>query len=399
MTRKNLWLVSRYKIITFITISLAAVIFVNFFNLSGATNHRLSHPEIASIQSATSGTLILNNPLFLPYKLATYVVIKLGIASVFSLRAISAAFGVILICLFYSLMRLWFSPRISWIASFMLTTSSLFLGYSRLAMPDILLPLGLLGLLWSAWWLFQKKQTNTMLIIVALTLTTSLYIPGLIWFVILVSFVQRRYITALFKKISPSFTALAAIIAALLLLPLIRALIINPELIREFLALPINFIPQDFILSAAQIPAALIVRAPADPVHNLGRLAYLDVLTICLIVLGTYNFVIRPKLVRTRALIGAFIIGWVLIAAKNSVSIILILPLIYIVVASGLVFLLQRWYNIFPSNPIARTFGLIILSCAISLSLYYNTVRYLVAWTHNPVSQQSFTEKVPQHLL
>ncbi len=132
---------------------------------------------------------------------------------------------------------------------------------------------------------------------------------------------------------------------------------------------------------------------------NLARLPYLDILTICLVILGSYAFLLRLDLVRTRALIGAVIISWFIIAFDNSAQINLLLPLIYLTVAAGIMFMLQQWYSVFPKNPIARNIGLILLFSVISISLYYNTTRYFVAWANNPVSQQAFQIKPTSNLL
>lgn len=281
----------------------------------------------------------------------------------------------------------------------MLLTSGLFLNFTRLAVTDILLPLGLLGLLWSAWWVFQSKRTGPTLILSVFILAASFYIPGLIWFTILVAFIQRRHLIGAFKRTPVPAIFGALVVMALLLAPLGRAFVLDPQLTREWLALPASFSMQQFVQDLIYVPASLVVRAPLNPVFNVGRLPYMDVFTICLVILGSYAFLLRLDLVRTRALIGAIIIAWLLIAFKNTVQINLLLPLLYITVAAGIMFLLQQWYSVFPKNPIARTIGLVLLFGVVSISIYYNTTRYFLAWTNNPISKQAFQEKPPSNLL
>ncbi len=393
------WFQRNWKVLFFSIFSIAIVFFACFYNLESITGGKLSNHEIFALESATSGERIWNNPLFLPFKLGEYIIIKTGLGSVYAFRAVSAAFGAILVVFFYLLAKLWFSPKIAWVASAMLLTSGLFLNYTRLAVPYILLPLGLLGLLWSAWWVFQNKRTNLRLVLSVFIVSASFYIPGLIWFTLLITFIQRRHLSGVIKRTSNLTIIGALVVMGLLLAPLARALLLNPQLAQEWLALPTTFSVQQFIQDFLYVPASLVVRAQFDPVFNLGRLPYLDILTICLVVLGSYAFLLRLDLVRTRALIGSIIIAWFLIAFDNTVHINLLLPLLYVTVAAGIMFLLQQWYSVFPKNPIARSIGLMLLFGVISISIYYNTTRYFVAWANNPVSNQAFQAKPSSSLL
>lgn len=399
MKKLSVWFQNNWKVLLVSIVSVVILLAACFYNLESITEAKLSTQEVTALASSSSGERIWNNPLFLPFKLAEYTLIKSGLASVYLFRAIPAVFGLILVCFFYLLAKLWFSPKIALVASFMLLTSGLFLNFTRLAVPDILLPLGLLGLIWSAWWVFQNKRTNTRLILSVVIVAASFYIPGLIWFTALIAFIQRRHLTGIFKRTSTPAIVGALLVIGLLLAPLGRALILHPQLAQEWLAMPISFSPQRFVQDFLYVPASLVVRAPFNPVFNLGRLPYLDVFTICLVVLGTYAFLLRLDLVRTRALIGAIIIAWFIVAFDNTVQINLFLPLIYITVAAGIMFLLQQWYSVFPKNPIARTIGLVLLFSVVSISLYYNTTRYFVAWANSPVSQQAFQINVPSNLL
>jgi hypothetical protein len=393
------WFQNNWKALLIAFFSLIIILGACFYNLESITNSKLSPSEASAIASSSSGERIWNNPLFLPFKIAEYFIIKAGLTSVYLFRAIPALFGVVLVFCFYLLARLWFSPKIAWVASIMLLSSGLFLNYTRLAVPDVLFPLGLLSLLWSAWWVFQNKRTNLRLALSVLIVASSLYIPGLIWFTILVIFIQRKHLSGIFKRTSPYTLVVASIVTTLLLSPLIRALILQPQLAQSWLAFPESFSPQQFIQDFIYVPASLVVRAQFNPVFNLARLPYLDILTICLVILGSYAFLLRLDLVRTRALIGAVIISWFIIAFDNSAQINLLLPLIYLTVAAGIMFMLQQWYSVFPKNPIARNIGLILLFSVISISLYYNTTRYFVAWANNPVSQQAFQIKPTSNLL
>ncbi len=394
---KKFWLVfaANWQPILLCLASIGILLFVCYFQLEGITDSKLSQDEVVAIESASSGKRILENPLFLPFKLGQYILLTFGEGSIYLHRAISALFGIILVILFYALTRYWFSPRIAWLSSLMLATSTLFLHHSRLAVPDILLPLALLGLLASAWWLHGTKHIKTALLGSTFIVAAALYIPGIIWFICLAILAERRHIKILLSKTPVYITLFFVICGLILIAPLGYAFLLNPLLILEWLALPTSFNIHIIAKELLFVPASLLVRSLSNPVYNLGRLPYIDILTACMAVLGTYAFTLRFSLVRTKTLVGAGIIAWLLIGISPQISIVLLLPIIYLTVASGIMLLLHQWFTVFPHNPIARLIGLGLLSSVIGISIYYNVTRYFVAWSNSPVTKASFQESSP----
>lgn len=390
------WVKNNWVVILFAALSISIVLFASLYNLSGMTNNQLSSIEVESIHSANSGTNLWQNPINLPHKLLIYLLMKLNLLTVFTARASSAIFGVIFIIGFYLLATYWFSKRTAWLASAMLLSSPLYLNFSRLATPSVLLPLGLLGIIWSAWWTFEGSRTNLKLILSSLIVVACLYIPGLVWFCILLIFLQKKHILRFSKKISKTNFAFVIIFTILLVSPLLRAFLLAPSLILQWLALPNTLNPVLFVKNLINIPLSLVARAPLDPVFNLGQLPYGNIMTSAFAILGIYAFGLRLKLVRSKTLLLAGLIAWVLISMDNLVSINLITPILYLAIAGGIMFLLQQWYSVFPKNPVARIIGAVIIANAISMSIYFNATRYFSAWVNNPVSQQQFTSEIPK---
>lgn len=399
MKKLRAWLADNWQPILLWIISIGTLLFVGFYHLETLTNGQMSPTEVQAVQQADSLKKIIDNPMSLPHKLGQYVVIKSSFTSVYSLRAVSAIFGCLFVLLFYALARHWFSPKIAWMTSLMLATSTLFLGYARIATPDILLPLALLALLGSAWWVNGTRHISLTLLVVASTIAAIMYVPGMIWFIALAVFAQKRHVIRAFQK-TPAFSMIMfVLLGGLLVAPLARAFVLHPSLIRDWLALPASITPMDTLREFIFVPLSLVVRALPNPVHNLGRLPYLDIFTICVAILGTYSYMVRFSLVRTKTIIGAALISWFLIAFSNTVSIVLILPLVYLTVAGGVMLLLQQWYTVFPKNPIARRVGMTLLLAVISISIFYNFIRYFTAWANSPVTNVTFSETLPPNLL
>jgi hypothetical protein len=399
MKKLRTWLANNWRGLLLWSVTIIGAILLCFNNLESMTSGLLSRQEVEAVQAASSGKTIMADPLFLPHKALQWAVIHFAGGSVYLLRAVSALFGVGLVILFYFLVRHWFSPLIGWLTSVMMITAVLFLQYSRLAVPDILLPLALLGLLASAWWVYKSKRPKIALPVSALIVCSALYVPGMIWFTLLAFVAQRRHIATIIKRLSvPSL--LAFIVAGIALMaPLGRAIYLNPSLLYDVLAIPVRFDPQVLIRDFIFVPSSLILQTPENPVFNLGRLPYLDIVTIALCILGTYAYSLRFKLGRTRTLIASSLIAWLLIAFSNTVHIVLVLPLIYLTVAGGILFLLQQWYSVFPKNPIARSAGMLLLIVVLSMSVLYNYTRYFSGWIGSPITEETFQETLPPNLI
>jgi hypothetical protein len=254
------------------------------------------------------------------------------------------------------------------------------------------------SLLTFAWLVAQSKRPGHWLVLSGAVIAFFSYIPGLIWFMILALFAQRRHISKIFKSVPILSIIIFIVVSIILVSPLIRASYLNPNLIGEWLALPQAVNLLEIIKNFFLVPASLLFRSQPDPVFNLGRLPYLDLITICFSAIGAYAFLIRIDLVRTRALIGALLISWILIAFK-ALSISILIPIIYLAVAGGVMFMLQQWFVVFPKNPIARNLAVALILAVASISVYYNLTRYFIAWPNNITTKQAFQEKLPANLL
>ncbi len=58
----------------------------------------------------------------------------------------------------------------------------------------------------------------------------------------------------------------------------------------------------------------------------------------------------------------------------------LLIPVLYIVMANGIAYMLQSWFTVFPRNPVARTLGVVLLTIVVVVSCSYQLQRYFIAW-------------------
>jgi hypothetical protein len=369
-------------------LSTASLIGLLFFRL-GSLVPGLSTDEAKSLAASTSFRLLINNPLYLPYKIVIYGLFRLHHTNIFMLRSISALFVLIMVYLFYYTLRQWYTQRTAILGTALFATSSWLLHYARLAQPDILYISFVAALAYGTW--LQHTKRDSLAIIVGCLLSVFLvYIPGLIWLVVLGGWWQRKSILEHYKRHTVS--GLTGITSAMaLLLPLIYGLAQHPRLIRQLLGLQQTGSPKLVTVfhRIAVLPYHLFVHADVRPAIWLGNLPLLDIFALVMLVLGIYAFYFMKRLDRSKLLVGIIIVSLILIGL-GVVNSIILLPVAYILVTSGIGLLLQQWFTVFPRNPLAGLIGTTLISLSVLMAVYYQINHYYIAWPSDPDTKRVF---------
>jgi hypothetical protein len=338
---------------------------------------------------------IIDNPVNAPVKVGQYIFQKLSLETPLFLRSVSVAVAVLSVWLFYALLLKWHTARVALLGTIMFVTSSWFLHSARLATPNVLL-LGLLALISVGHFMRFGENKNQAWLLGAVVAGIALYIPGLVWFLILGLIWQSRRLNEALRVIStPVLCACVGIMVALIA-PITIGLIRNPGIWRELLGFAPTFEPPIEILkNIAQVPLSLFWKSPENPVYWLGNLPILDVFAAVMFVLGAYAYWFRFRLDRTRLLMGIFVLGslWIGISGRHE-NITLLLPFVYVIIAAGITLMLQQWFTVFPRNPIARGIGAGLLATAILISCTYQVTNYFIAWPNNPTTKSVFQQKL-----
>lgn len=352
----------------------------------------LAPVEVETYYSAQSLSTIFENIVNAPYKIAIYI--STGVFdSAFGLRLVGAAIGIVTIILFYLLVRNLFGNLVSLASTAMFASSSLLLGMSRIANPNVML-LSLLAVVATGAYLRFGKRPNFSWILAAIVAGLSLYVPGMIIFIVLAIIWQFKHIRQTFEEVKAPFIIAASIIFGLICAPIIVSLIRDPGIWRDFLGFNETFEPlKEMGRYTATSVLSLFVMSPIDNAYWLGRQPVLDVFATAVFVLGSYSIIKNRKLDRLWLLLGIISLSVVWIGATtNRYGIIMLLPFVYIVIASGINMLGSSWLSVFPKNPIARYAGLSLLGAAIVLSINFQLHRYFVAWPNNKSTQAVFDQ-------
>lgn len=349
-----------------------------------------SMPEKEAIAAAGSLKIIAQDPLFLPHKFLQYLGLKLDHDGFIAMRLPSVLAGLIAASLFFYVLNKWFNLRIAALTTFLLVTSSWFLHLARSGVPEVTY-LSILAPLAFAVWLPNYKKPLVALCLGAVVLINTLYTPGLIWFTVIGFVWQRKAVARLVKEVRiPALLVLSGCLV--LLTPLALAFVRSPDLLLHYIGLPdqtlnaLKELPQQLLY----IPYHLVLRGPVNPLNNLGNLPLLDFFTVIMAVLGGYSYATYFGLRRSRMLLGSLIICCLLVAVQGSVTMAILLPFVYLLVAGGLNFMIEQWFIVFPYNPLARTVAVILILGAIGTTTFFHLNRYFVAWPQAPATRAVF---------
>lgn len=354
-----------------------------------------SRPELQSLSFSDGLEAIRYNPLNAPVTLIQYFLQTSRFDTAAWLRFGSSIFGIISALLFHRIVRFWYSSSVSWLATILFASSAWLLHSSRLAVPLVLQVLVLIIVLLGVE-LQRSKGSKPVLFFGTIAAAVLAYIPGMLVLMVAGVVWQRSRIVRAFRRNEGWFAVLCATLGLALLLPLVLAIFVDIHLLYALTGVPDKLISVSHLLSnIVEVPVQLFFRGPADPVLWLGRLPLLEIFSSLMFVVGVYACSKLLLLDRVKILFGLGLVLWFLVALGGSVRITVLLPVVYLVIAVGISYLLEAWLSIFPRNPLARGVGVFLLGLAVGSVVYFNIQSYFVAWPHSPVTKAAFRSQQP----
>lgn len=375
---------------TLIFLSIITLVFAVFVLLSGIPG-RASVEEQATAKSSSSISKIIERPVNAPYKIATFVTTAYS-PSVKMVRAVSFVFYLgACVAMFYAL-RHWHTLQTSMITTAAFATNSVVLATSRLGTPLITL-MSFFIFTSLILWQLHSRSNKFVPLAVLLAAACLLYSPGALWFMLILGIIYWRRIKKPFLNVKKQAVVVGLVVSAGLLAPLIISFINDSSSLREWLLLPERLDWANIPRSILRVPSALIYRMPEEPLINVGRLPIFDVSAGILFLIGLNAYRKKLSLDRTKVMLVSALFG-VIIGAFGELlyAVIFLLPFAYSVIAAGIEFLLDEWYSVFPKNPFARSFGLILITSVTLFSIYYQTTRYFVVWPQTPETRSVYNQ-------
>lgn len=388
---KKIWilLLAMSRTVALACLGILIVIGLMFFDLKSLTPG-ISEAEVNTYHGSSSLSAIGDNIMNAPYKLAVFVATSI-FDTTFGLRFTGAMVGTACVIIFFLLVRRMFSMNIAIATSFMFTTSTLLLAMARTATPQIML-LSLLFIVAAGFYLRFGKRTDIGWIVSAAVIGLSMYVPGMMFFILAAAIWQLKAVRRALDHIRTPYVIAAAVIFGLLCIPLFVSLIREPGLWRNLVGLPEQTATlQEMASFVGRNIVSLFAFSQAGVAYWLGRQPVLDIFASVMFVYGVYALIKQRRLERPWMIGGIFLLGLIWTGVTtNQYGLLLLLPFVYMVIGFGIQELAKRWFTVFPKNPIARYCGAGLIGVAVILSVNFQAHRYYVAWPNHDTTKQLY---------
>lgn len=372
-------------------LALTAVCFLLLYRL-GSLVGGMSVGEVATARTPVGWRGIYADPLYMPLELVRSAVFFLFPDHGQTLtRLPNTLFGLAAIVSFAWLVRLWHGRRTAVLATVLFTAGAWTLHASRLASFDVLY-LCAIPLLLLTYVKLQRDNQRSWVFYGSMAVWGALlYVPGLIWLLLVTLYASRKGIAAGWRHFSRWWQRLAYLLIGIGWLPLLTFRLQDMELLKTWLGAPLDFgTPLVLLKQFAAVFVHLFVRGPEYPALWLGQAPILDIFTLAACLIGIYFYLRNWRASRSRLLGIFFVIGAILIGLGGPVGLSLLVPVLYLLAATGIAYLTREWLQTFPLNPLARGVGTGLVILAVALSCTYNLRSYFVAWPHNTTTEATF---------
>jgi len=366
-------------------------LFLAIFTVLSNIPEKASLEELQTAKDSSSFQAIIDNPVNAPYKIATFGMTAIS-PSVRMVRAVSYIFYIgACIAMFYAL-RHWHTLQTSIITTAAFATNSVVMATGRLG-TTLITVMSFFIFSSMLLWQVHTHSNKFVPIVVLVALGSLLYTPGAVWFFLILSVVYFNRFKKLFYNVKKPTIFFGIAISVILITPLILSFFRNTETLNQWLLIPSNLDLAEIPRAILRVPSAFIYRMPSEPLINVGRLPIFDIASGILFLIGLNAYRRKLKLDRTKVMIGSLFVAVVVGAmGELTVSIILLLPFAYSIIAAGIEYLLDEWYSVFPRNPYARSFGLILITTVVLFSIYYQMTKFFVVWPQTPETRTVYNQ-------
>jgi len=350
--------------------------------------------EVATYNNAASLKDIWHNPINAPYEIVVHILRSVFPGHLVTVRLTSIFVGWLTILIFFWLLFKWHGLRTALFGTLLFGTSSWFLHTARLGTPDVVL-LGLFSIVACGVWLREHRAPGAVLLGLVIS-SLLLYTPGMVWFLGIGLLWQWSSIDRAFKHNKGSL-GIGTLLFLAIVAPLLWHFYQHPAHIADWLCLPDSWAqPLHLLRNIIDVPLAVFVRGQANPETWLGRLPLLTVFSTVMFAIGGYVYMRHAKLARVKLFVLLGILGSIVIGlSDDKISLTVLVPFVYMVVAAGVGYLIEIWFNVFPRNPLARSLGALAVAAVVGITCVYNIRSYFIAWPQADITQALFQREKP----
>lgn len=356
----------------------------------------LSEAEMAS--AANSYDLHLDSIFHgdivnLPYRALQKLSILIFGLNTYSVKLPSMIIGAALGLLLILLLNRWFKTNVALLASVLAVLSASFLFLAGSGTPLIMLVFWPTLLLW----LGSKIQGVTKpkpfyCFVFAFALLASIFTPHIIYLAaFIVCFaIMHPHLRFTIKTLPTVPLILTIFIILLGLASLVVGAFINPSIIPELLWAPDLGIGK--FINNIQI-AFMPLFAWNTTLESIFLSPFVGLASIALAIIGLLSTA-RGFFASRNSIATWLIIFTIFLAGLNPESAILILLPLAILIAHGLRYILDKWYNLFPDNPYARISAIFPIGAFMGIMIAGGISHFIFGYRYIPVVADAFTNDV-----
>lgn len=348
--------------------------------------------ESAVVSSNLDLNSILNGEVVdLPYHALQKLSLMLFGLTPYAIKLPSIIIGLFLGILLILLLNRWFKTNVALFASVLAVLSASFLYLAGSGTPLIMLVFWPTLLLW----LGSKiqgviKPKPLYCFIFAFALFGAIFTPHLIYlagFIVLFALLHP-HLRFTIKTLPVAPLVITTIIILLGLGALVTAAVINPPIISELLWAPNLTLGQFWHnLSTAFLPFfswnTAIESVFLAPLVGLGSVA--------LAIVGLLSTA-RGFFASRNSIASCLIVFTVFLAGLNPESAILLLLPLAILIAHGLRYILDKWYDLFPDNPYARISAIFPIAIFLGVMIISDLNHYIFGYRYVPMVADQFSQ-------
>jgi hypothetical protein len=373
----------------------AVVAYFVLFHAIGSLVPNYSASEIATQQSATSLQAIWRDPVNAPFKLLVWLPFKLGHHSVLWTRLAAATVGAAAALLFYFVLTHLYSRRVALLATVLFVFSTGFLHAARLGTPLIMQIFGII-LLMAIVPLYNRSRSEMLPVYLStIALAMLVYVPTLIWFIVVGGIVTFKPAKDVFLKLPARHKIILTLLFLGLLMPFIWSIVRTPLSVLTFLGLPQHLPTLGTMLTNLYSFIKSLVWHGTGPAEiMLVGAPIVNVIEAGLIIAGVVTLVRSVKLKSNLFIVGATLLFIVLVAFGDTTYLPLV-PFLFLLLASGIFYLLSEWFDVFPLNPVANVIGTAAICLLAATSVLFHIRSYFIAWPHSTETRAAFSYPQP----
>lgn len=353
----------------------------------------------AEMESATRSYALQLDSIFrgdvvdLPYRALQKLSIMLFGLNVYSVKLPSIIIGLLLGGLLILLLNRWFKTNVALFASILAVLSASFLYLAGSGTPLIMLVFWPTLLLWLGSKIQGVTKPKPMYCFVfAFVLLASIFTPHLIYLAVFIVLFALLHPHLRFTiKTLPTFPLILTIFIVIVgLTALVMAAFINPPIISELL-LNNDFSFAGFLenIQKAFLPFFAWNTTLESPFLS----PFIGLASVALAVIGLLSTT-KGFFASRNSIATCLIIFTILLSGLNPECAILILLPMAILIAHGLRYILDKWYDLFPDNPYARISAVFPIGLFLGIMIIGGISHFLFGYRYIPMVANEFDNDI-----